>query len=360
MSESSQTPIFSTPNILTGKLYETLKRHPKRIVFADGEDERVIRVASRMVEMEIGIPILLGNRDRIRQMAADLDASLLFVNVLQPDLSSELPLFIKRLKKSERYRGRNILNPEDVVTRPHNFAALMIQYGHADAMVAGNDSIPASVFRAAFSMIKPDAKVEKVFGANILVAQHLTNFGRDNILFLADCGVIPEPNIKDLATIATVTGQFAHHFLGRMPRVSLLSHSTKGISQTPSAKKVAAATELATQMVTDARLDIKIRGEIQADVALDPAAAEVKLEDSDINNPSDVLVFPNLDAGHMALKLLQHVAGAQNYGQFVLGLEKPVVQVPRTATEETLLGSAAIAGVQAIRFNDIYIESLKG
>lgn len=350
---------FPGANPLTTKLYKTLKRHPKRIVFTDGEDLRVIRVAARMIAMEISVPILFGNRERIHAMAEKEGIPMTFVSVIEPSKSSELELFCSRLKKVARYQGRDIANPYELVSRPHNFAAMMVQYGHADGMVAGNASSSAACFRAAMTMIKPLKQVPQVFGAMVLVAPHLRNFGREGLLFLADCGVIPDPDVKQLASIAVETGKIARRFLGRPPRVAMLSHSTKGSSNTKSSKKVAAAAELARQRVKDEYLEMTITGEVQADVALDPTASEIKRPDRASSDPADVLVFPNLDAGHISLKLLQHIGGAQNYGQIIMGLARPAAQVPLTASEETLLGTAAIVGIEAIKFNDLFLEEQK-
>lgn len=350
---------FPEANTLTARLYKTLKRHPKRIVFTEGEDIRVLRVAARMVELEIGVPILLGDRARIHKLAGDNGLPMAFVNVVDPAASSDLDLFCGRLEKMARYRGKNIADPRELVARPHNFAAMMVQYGHADGMVSGNQSTPATVLRAAIAMIKPLPDTPQVFGAVIMVAPHLKNFGRDGTLFMADCGVIPEPDVEQLAAIAIKTGKLAHHFLGRRPRVAMLSHSTRGSAATSSARRIAAAAELARRRVHEEYLEIDIDGEIQADVALDGHAAEIKVDDQRAMQPADVLVFPNLDAGHIALKLLQHTAGAQNYGQLIMGLARPVAQVSRTATEETLLGTAAIVGGEAIKANDLHLEAAK-
>ncbi len=347
---------FPEPNPLTAKLYQSLKRHPKRIVFADGEDIRVLRVAARMVAMEIGIPILLGNRTAIRKLACDEAIPMTFVNVIDPAKSSELDLFCSRLRKVARFQGRDIANPCELVARPHNFAAMMVQYGHADGMIAGNTSLPSPVFRSVMTMIKPVKSVPKVFGAGILVAPHLQNFGRGGVLFVADCGVIPDPDVPQLAAIAIETGKLARHFLGRTPRIAMLSHSTRGSAGTESAKKMAAAATLARKLAEDSFLDLDISGELQADVALDATASEVKCPESARCDPADVLVFPNLDAGHISLKLLQHVGGAQSYGQLVMGLAKPTAQVPVTSTEETLLGTAAVVGTVAIKYHDLYLE----
>ena len=348
---------FPKANNLTAKLYKTLKRHPKRIVFADGEDIRVLRVAEHMAQLEISVPILLGNRQKILKLAEDEGISMRMIRVIEPSTSSEIDLFCSRLKKVARYRGKEIANSCELISRPHNFAAMMVQYGHADGMVAGNQSMPATVIRAARTMIKPIQEIPTVFGAVILIAPpHLNNFGENGILFLADCGVIPDPTVTQLASIAVATGNLARHFLGRAPRIAMLSHSTHGSAKTESSQKMAAAAELARQKIETQYLEMQVVGEIQADVALDSKAAEIKLADHAAQKPADVLVFPNLDAGHISLKLLQHVGGAQNYGQLIMGLSRPAAQVARTVTEETLLGTAAIVGVEAIKFNDIYIE----
>lgn len=344
------------PNALTGLLYRTLKRHPKRIVFTDGEDIKVLRVAQRMVSMEIGVPILLGDRKKIHQMAEEASVSMNFVSVINPTQASDLELFCHRLKKTNRFQGREIINPQEVMARPHNFGAMMVQYGHADGMIAGNQSLPASVFRAAITMIKTLPDVPRVFGAMIMVAPHLKHFGHDNILFMADCGVIPDPDVQQLASIAIETGKMAHHFLGRAPRVAMLSFSTNGSSQSNSPKKMAAASALARKIIGDQHLDIQITGEVQLDVALDASAAEIKTPDVKAYQSADVLVFPNLDAGHIAFKLLQHVGGAQNYGQLIMGLSRPAAQVPRTVTEETLLGTAAILGGEAVKLHEAIIR----
>ena len=346
-------------NPLTAKLYQTLKRHPKRIVFTDGEDLRVIRVAARMVAMEVIVPILLGNKKKIKQMAADASISMTFVSVIDPSIADDLELFCHRLKKMTRYQGREIADARELMARPHNFGAMMVQYGHADGMIAGNDSMPAGIFRSAINMIKPLPGVPRVFGAMIMVAPHLKHFGRDGILFMADCGVIPDPDVQQLASIAVETGKLARHFLGRTPRVAMLSHSTKGSGNSESPKKMAAATVLARKMISDDYLDMEISGELQADVALDASAAEIKDPDAQAHQSADVLVFPNLDASHIALKLLQHVGGAQNYGQFIMGLARPTAQVPRTVSEETLIGTAAILGGEAIKSHELYLEQLR-
>ncbi len=352
MSDFSTEP--APGNRVTHYLLDQLRRHPKRVVFTEGEDIRVIQAAARLVREEVVAPILLGNRERIRALAAQHSVSLKFVHVIDPPLASDFPLFCQRVENMARYRTMQMGDSAEIVARPHYFGALMVQYGQADAVVGGNQALPAAYFRALLHTIKPLPSVPKIFGVTILMGPHLQHLGGDGILFLADCGLIPNPDVRELAAIALETGKLARHFLGRKPLVAMLSHSTKGSTSTPDARRMAAAAALAQGEAIRQFLDISIEGELQADVALDPAAAETKLPAAEARPTADVLVFPNLDAAHISLKLLQHVAGAQNYGQLILGLARPAAQVSRTATVETIFGTAAAIAVEAIKFHQLY------
>ena len=342
--------------IVTRHLIEQLRRHPKRVVFTEGEDLRVLQAAARLVELEAVAPILLGNRERIRNLAKENGVSLKFIHTIDPPLASDFGLFCQRVENMARYRSTPSASAREIVAKPHYFGSLMVQYGQADAVVGGNQSLPAYYFRALINTIKPLAGVPKIFGTTLLEGPHLKHLGGSGILFLADTGLVPNPDIQQLAAIALETGKLAHHFLGRKVHVAMLSHSTKGSASTADAQKMAAAATLARESALAKFLDIEIEGELQADVALDPAAAETKLPGADQRQTADVLVFPSLDAAHISLKLLQHVAGAQNYGQFILGLARPAAQVPRTASVETIFGTAAAIAVEAIKYHQLYPE----
>jgi len=351
------TEFLSAPNpgnSVVRHLLEQLRRHPKRVVFTEGEDIRVIRTAARLVKEEVVAPILLGNRERIRALAAEHGVPLTFVHIIDPPNASDFTLFCQRVVNMARYRTNRLGDPAEIVARPHYFGALMVQYGHADAIVGGNQAIPAAYFRALLHTIKPLPHVPKIFGVSILVGQHLKNLGGSGLLLLADSALIPNPTVSELAAIALDTGKLAQHFLGRKPLVAMLSHSTRGSAGTPDALRMAAATALAKSEVAKQHLEIEIEGEIQADVALDASAAEIKLPAAEVRPSADVLVFPNLDAAHIALKMMQHVAGAQAYGQFIRGLSRPAAQVPKTATDETIFGTAVAIAVEAIKYHQLY------
>lgn len=339
---------------LTSHLFESLKRHPKRIVFTEGEDIRVLKAAEYLVSNELIAPILLGNRDKIIALADEHGINRKFINILNPAEASDLELFCDRLENIERYRGREIANPKEMITRPHNFAAMMLQYRQADGMVSGNAAQPATIFRALANFVKPLKEVSKLYGTVALTAPHLQHVGKDGMLFLADCGVNPDPSVQELAEMAVETGKLAGHLLGHTPRVAMLSHSSHGSMPTASAKKMGAAAIQARELAKRQLVDVQIDGEIQADVALDMAAAELKFKDDRGLEPADVLIFPNLDSSHIAYKLLQHVGGAQTYGQLIMGLTRHAAQIPKTASVQTIIGTAALVGCESIKFRQLY------
>lgn len=345
----------SGPNVIS-HLLDQLRRHPKRIVFTEGEDIRVIQAAARLVKEEAVAPILLGNRDRIRALAEKHAVSLKFIHIIDPPHSTDYKLFCQRVENMARYRSIPIGKPEELVARPHYYGALMVQYGQADAIVGGNLAVPSAYFRALIQTIKPLPHVPKIFGVCLIIGSHLKNLGGSGILLLADSALIPNPTVEELAAIALDTGKLAYHFLGRKPYVALVSHSTKGSASTPDARRVSAAAALAKAEVLRDFLSIEVEGELQVDVALDPEAAEVKFPSAETRPSADVLVFPNLDAAHVAMKLLQHVAGAQVYGQLIRGLSRPAAQVPRTSSVETIFGTAVAIAAEAIKFHQLYPE----
>lgn len=351
--ESSPAEI---PDIVLN-LVKTLRRHPKRVVFTEGEDLRVIRTAARLVSEEVVAPILLGDRVKIRALAEKAGVSLNFVKIIQPEASSDFDLFRKRVANMARYRTVAGSPAAELVKRPHYFGALMVQYGQADAIVGGNQALPAAYFRALLHTIKPLAEVPKIFGVSLLMGKHLRNMGSEGFLMLADTGLVPNPTVEDLAMFAVETGKLGRHFLGQAPHVAMLSHSTKTSAGTTDAKKMAAAAALAREIVAKNYLEIEVEGEVQADVALDPAAAAVKLGIGFTRKPADVLIFPNLDAADISMKMLQHLAGARNYGRIIMGLARPAAQLPRTVDEESIFGTALAVAVEAIKFHQLHPES---
>lgn len=341
---------FSAPNIAL------LKRHPKRIVFPEAEDPRVLRVAQELVQREISVPILLGKKQKIRALAKEHDISLDFVGLIDPETSSEFPLFCDRFARIERYQGLQVNNPQDWMRKPHYYAAMMVQYGNADGIVGGNQMMPALFLRSLLQMIKPLPHCDDVASCLVLVDQQNPLFGDDGILFLADCAVIPDPSVEQLAMIAVETARAACSLLRRKVHVAMLGYANRSDERESSPHKITAARELARQRAKEEMIDLEIDGELQADVALLPEAAERKGVHSLVAGKADVIIFPDLHSANIASKLLILGARPQVYGHLVLGLSKPAAQLSRAATTESILGTAVAVGVEAIKYRELVME----
>jgi phosphate acetyltransferase len=181
-----------------------------------------------------------------------------------------------------------------------------------------------------------------------------TRIGEDGVLFMADCGVIPEPNVDQLADIAVSTARLARHMLGVKPRVALLSFSTKGSAAHHAIGKVQAATAQARNKASQLNVEADFDGEMQVDAALVPEVATRKLSDSKVAGRANVLIFPDLNSGNIASKLVGLVGHASSYGQVLLGLNRPAADVSRGSSAHDILGVAAIVGVQATDYLKLY------
>jgi phosphate acetyltransferase len=182
-------------------------------------------------------------------------------------------------------------------------------------------------------------------------------FGEEGMLMFADCAVVPDPTVEQLASIGIETAKVCRQLTGIRPRVAYLSFSTKGSSRLPAASKMAAAAALAKQKVDTEKLDMEIDGELQADTALLPELAAIKAPASRVAGNANVLIFPDLNSGNISAKLVQHLAGASAYGQVLLGLSRPAADMSRGASVEDILGVAAIVGLQAIEYRKLYPQT---
>lgn len=334
-------------------VFEKLLRHPKRIVFPEGSDPRVLRAASRFAGLRLGAPILLGSSEEIERVAASEGINLGRIGIVDPATASDLPQFCERLDKLRKYRDLGKAATRELMTNPHYFAAMMVQYSQADALVSGVNSYASTTLRPVIQLIKPLDGAEKISSCTVFVMKD-TRFGEDGVLLFADCAVIPEPTVEQLASIAIQTGKICRQVLGIKPRVAMLSFSTKGSSKQPQAEKMAAAAALARSQAEKEHLEIEIDGEMQADTALLRDLAERKAPQSPVAGRANVLVFPDLNAANIACKLVQHLAGAETYGEILLGPSKPCAHVSRGASVEEILGVAAIVGLQAVEYRKLY------
>ena len=336
-----------------GGVIEKLQRHPKRIVFPEGTEPRVLQAARQFHCLRLGIPILLGDRTKIKEAAAQLNVSLEGVRVINPAESEELGNFTQRFEMLRRYRGIQEKEAREALLQPNYFGAMMVAMHQADGFVSGTNQYSGSVLRPLFQIIKVAPQATTASSCMVMEVED-TRFGENGVMFMADCGVVPDPTVDQLADIAVSTAQLARQLLGTRPRVALLSHSTKASTMHPAIGKVKAATALAEQKAAQKLLDADFDGELQADAALVPEIARRKLIEGSVAGRASVLIFPDLNSGNIGSKLVQHLARANAYGQILMGLDRPAADVSRGSSAHDILGVAAIVGVQAVEYHKLY------
>jgi phosphate acetyltransferase len=340
---------------LIDEIIQKLARHPKRIVFPEGEDPRILTAASEWVRLKLGTPVLIGNRDRIGQMAAALGVGLVRIRVVDPVESEDFETFCRYLARLPKFRDVSPDEARKVVATPNYFAAMMLQYGQVDGLVGGASTASGSLLRPLFSLVKPLSGISSVSSCMVMQLKD-KGIGSNGILFFADCGVIPEPTVEQLAHIAVETARTALQLTGMKPKVAMLSFSTKGSARTHATEKVVAATALARKLALDNGLEASIDGELQVDAALVSEIAESKSVGGDVAGHANVLIFPDLNSGNIATKLVRHLSHADAYGQLLVGLSKPAADISRGASVEDIIGVSALVGVQAITYRELYPE----
>src|SRR6266550_7512152 len=292
-----------------GSVIDKLQRHPKRIVFPEGAEPRVLQAARQFYSLRLGAPILLGDRTKIKEIAQALNISLEGIRIINPAESDELENFVRRFELLRRYKGLKALEAREAMVLPNYFGAMMVAMHQADGFVSGTNQSSGSVLRPLFQIVKVAPQTTTASSCQVLEVED-TRFGENGVLFMADCGVIPDPNVEQLADIAVSTAQLARQLLGTRPHVALLSYSTKGSATHPSIGKVQAATALAEKKAREKGIEADFDGELQVDAALVPEIAARKLPDSKVAGRANVLIFPDLNSGNIGSKLVQHITKA--------------------------------------------------
>ncbi len=337
-----------------GNVIEKMQRHPKRVVFPEGEEPRILQAARQFYALRMGVPILLGEQAKVRAVAEALKISLDGIRVINPATSEDLENFSSRLYRIRREKGLRPTEAREAMMQPNFYGAMMLAMHQADGLVSGASHITGSVLRPLFQIVRAAPDFEAVSSCTVMEVED-TRIGDNGVLFMADCGVIPEPNVEQLADIAVSTARLARHMLGVRPRVAMLSFSTKGSSAAhPSIGKMQAATAQARNKAASLGLDADFDGELQVDAALVPEIASRKLRDSQVAGRANVLIFPDLNSGNITSKMVSLVGRANSYGQILLGLNRPASDVSRGSSAHDILGVAAIIGVQATDYQKLY------
>ena len=332
------------------KLTSKAKQNRQRIVLPEGTEPRTLTAADRLIVEELADIILIGNPAEIKAAAAELGlTNISKAKIVNPAdekvLNKYAPIFYE-LRKS---KGITMEDAYKTAANPLYLGCLMIKNDDADGQVAGALNTTGNVLRAAFQVIKTKPGIDVVSGAFVMLLPENSPFGTDGILVFADCAVLPDPTSKELAQIALSAADTARDIAGIEPKIAMLSFSTKGSAKHERIDKVIEATEL----VRKAAPSLVVDGELQADAALVPGVAKSKAPGSPVNGEANVLIFPSLETGNIAYKLVQRLASVQAVGPILQGLAAPVNDLSRGCFPEDIYKTVIITCNQALGLKDI-------
>ncbi len=312
----------------------------ERVVLPEGQDERTLRAAEMIVKESIAQPVLVGVPDAISALADGVGVSLDGVEVIDIDDADVRARCASLYFERRKAKGVTEDEAHKTMDDPLFTGAAMLNLGDVDGLVAGAVNSTPNVLRAMLRCVGC-AEGMKTVSSCFIMATKNPDLGVDGALIYSDCGVVPAPNMEQLADIAISAAESARLYLEVEPRVAMLSFSTYGSAQHEDAVKMAEAAEL----VRERRPDIIIDGELQVDAALVPHVAQSKAPGSPLGGQANTLVFPDLGAGNIAYKITQWAGGAGAFGPLLQGLAKPGMDLSRAATPDDIFNVAAVAAL---------------
>lgn len=318
------------------KLIERAKKCQKTIVFPEVSfSDRTFEAVKYLHKKKIVKVLLVGDASALILR----DKCFEKFDIVNPVTFPDRPKLVKTLYEKRKDKGMTLEEADELEKDPYYFATLLVECGYADGMVAGAESSTATTIRPALQIIKAKSKKELVSSCFLMYGKN--KFLKDEALILSDCGVLENPDADTLSNIAFQSVSSAKSF-GIEPRVAFLSYSTKGSAKNENIDKVKNAYEKFKKKERDVVCD----GELQFDAAMVPNVAEIKCKDSVLKGNSNVLIFPNIEAGNICYKAMQYVGGLKAIGPILQGLKKPVNDLSRGCNVEDIIIMSAITALQ--------------
>lgn len=319
------------------------RKHNKRIVLPEGYEERTIKAADIAFQEGLAQIIIIGDPAEINEHALKLGLkNISKATIINPKSHNKKDHYIDMMVELRKSKGLTREEASKLIEDPLYLGVLMIKNGDADGEVSGADHSTGDVLRPAFHYVKTAPGISVVSGAFIMILPD-RNFGENGVIIFADGAVHPDPNEKELAEIAVATARTAKAICGFEPRIAMLSFSTKGSAKNEMVDKVVNATKIAMEMAPELQID----GELQADAALIEAIGKSKAPGSIIAGKANVLIFPDLNSGNIAYKLVQRLAHAEAIGPVLQGMAAPINDLSRGCSVSDIVSMIAITANQA-------------
>jgi phosphate acetyltransferase len=328
-------PSVVTPQMFTYQLLDRARANRKRIVLPEGDDDRILKAAGRLLKRAVADLTILGDESSVRARAAELGVDLADATVLNPQTSELCDLFAEQYSELRKHKGVTVEQAREVIHDVSYFGTMLVHNDMVDGMVSGARHTTAHTVRPSFEIIKTLPDVSTVSSIFLMCLA-------DEVLAYGDCAIVPDPTAEQLADIAISSARTAAQF-GIEPRVAMLSYSTGTSGTGADVEKVREATELVRQREPD----LLVEGPIQYDAAVEPSVAATKMPDSKVAGRATVLIFPDLNTGNNTYKAVQRSAGAIAIGPVLQGLKKPVNDLSRGALVEDIVNTVAITAIQA-------------
>jgi phosphate acetyltransferase len=323
-----------------GEMIERLKANPKKIVFTEGSDPRILEASSRLLAGYFLEPILVGNPQEIQAASEEAGYNIRGAKIIDPENYEEMDEMVAELCELRKSKG---MTPEEalkILRQGNYFGTMLVKMGKADALLGGATYSTADTVRPALQIIKTKPQNKIVSSCFILVRGAAS--GLEEVLAMGDCAININPTEDDLVEIAYETANCARTF-GVDPKVAFLSYSTYGSGSGADVDKMHNATIKAKAAYPDLPID----GEIQFDAAVAPRVAKVKCPDSDVAGYANTFIFPDINAGNIGYKIAQRLGGFNAYGPILLGLNAPVNDLSRGCNAEEVYSMAIITAALA-------------